>query len=77
MTSNTMKIIARRKYLTHAGAAVRAESRGEWQLAAGLWAQAEGHALSTLSRLWAQCRNEFCINAAQRGWEVRREGSAI
>lgn len=73
MLSNTMRIIARQKYQHRAEAAVRAEQRGDWQMAASLWSTAEECAWGTLARIWARARHEFCVNAANRGWEVRRE----
>lgn len=71
MLGHSLKIAAQRKYQNHAEAAARAERNGDWQLAAGLWAQAEDAAWGTLSQLWARTRNEYCINAGKHGWAAR------
>ncbi|MCX9038963.1 ANR family transcriptional regulator [Citrobacter portucalensis] len=71
MQGNSLKTAAQRKYQNLAEAAARAESNGNWQLAASLWTRAENAAWGTLSKLWARGRNEYCINAANHGWVAR------
>ena len=48
--------------------ASRAEQRGDYVEAEKLWCKAAQSPCSTLRRIWAEHRAQFCANAHQKGW---------
>lgn len=64
-------------YGLYATGASRAERNGEYLKASELWRKALSFSRGKVNRHWASIRMEFCINAANRGWSVPVECSAV
>src|SRR5699024_2766807 len=57
--------------------ASRAEQRGDYAEAEKLWRKAAQSPCSTLRRIWAEHRAQFCANAHQKGWKPIHERETL